>query len=151
MKVTINNKKTEPFKKLFVKTVEKEMYEKIVLKLKKDGADEDRIKSFIKENDYNGKISYPFDLMCSKQTWEAVDKYAELDAKIDFGVNEKGYCFAKINIENGVEQVLSYSLSEQNEENVTSWACGAIPKAKEQASAEIKQTAIPPKEDDLPF
>ncbi len=126
MKVTINVKKETPFKKLFVKTVEKEMYEKIVAKLKKDGAADDKISSFIKENDYNGKISYPFDLNCSKQTWDAVERYAELDAKIDFGINEKGYCFAKINIENGVEQVLSYTPStDAQEETVTGWACGA--------------------------
>ena len=38
MKVTIAIKKTEPFKKLFVKTVEKEMFEKIKSVLKNKGA-----------------------------------------------------------------------------------------------------------------
>ena len=71
------------------------MFEKIVAKLKKDGATDERIEKFIKENDYNGKISYQFDLQCSRQTWAAVERFSELDAKIDFGVNEKEYCFAK--------------------------------------------------------
>ena len=131
MKITINLKKEEPFKKLFVKTVEKEMFDKIVAKLKKDGATDERINSFIKENDYNGKISYQFDLMCSKQTWTAVERFAEMDAKIDFGVNEKEYCFAKISIIDGVEQVLYYNTS-ANEESVTGWACGAIPTEKKE-------------------
>lgn len=143
MKVTINIKKETPFKKLFVKTVEKEMYERIVAKLKKDGATDEKINSFIKENDYNGKKSYPFDLHCSKQTWDAVERFAELDAKIDFGINEKDYCFAKINIENGIEQVLSYTPStDTHDENVTAWACGAIPEVKQPAPAQT--TTAPP-------
>ena len=156
MKVTIILKKTEPFKKLFVKTVEKEMYDKIVAKLKKDGATDERINSFIKENDYNGKISYQFDLMCSRQTWDAVERYAELDCKIDFGINDKDYCFAKINIENQVEQVLSYSKTEQQEEVVTGWACGAIPQAPKVEQPSTQQAAPAPapapiEGDGLPF
>ena len=152
MKVTIVIKKTEPFKKLFVKTVEKEMFEKIVAKLKKDGADEDKIGKFIKENEYNGKISYQFDLMCSKQTWEAVERYAELDAKIDFGINDKDYCFARINIVDGIEQVLSYN-PDPNDVTVRGWACGAIPEAKveqvqESETAPVQET---PTANDLPF
>ena len=48
MKVTINLKKETPFKKLFVKTEEKEMFEKIKSTLKTKGADDDKINSFIK-------------------------------------------------------------------------------------------------------
>ena len=154
MKVTINLKKETPFKKLFVKTVEKEMYEKIKTTLKNKGADDDKISSFIKENDYNGKISFPFDLMCSKQTWDAVERYAELDAKIDFGINEKGYCFAKINIENSIEQVISYTPStEQHEDVVTSWACGAIPESKKVIEAIVETPTQPSAStgSDLPF
>lgn len=149
MKVTIAIKKSEPFKKLFVKTVEKEMFDKIKTTLKNKGAEDDKINSFIKENEYNGKISYQFDLMCSKQTWDAVARYAELDAKIDFGVNEKGYCFAKINIENGIEQILAYN-PDTNTEVVTAWACGAIPQAEPRAATTTTTTPAP-QEDDLPF
>ena len=142
MKVIINLKKTEPFKKLFVKTLEREMYDAIVARLKKAGATDERIASFIKENDYNGKISYPFDLNCSKQTWSAVEKYAELDVKIDFGVNEKGYCTAKISIVDKVEQIMSYTPSGGSDDDVTEWACGAIPAAKKEEAkpvVEIKE------------
>lgn len=148
MKVTINLKKETPFKKLFVKTVEREMYDAIVARLKKSGATDERIASFIKENDYNGKISYQFDLNCSGKTWDAVERFAELDAKIDFGVNEKDYCFAKITIVDGVEQVLSYTPSASSDDNVKGWACGAIPTAKKE---ETKEVAAEPATDDLPF
>ena len=137
MKVTIIKKKTEPFKKLFVKTLEKEMYDAILARLKKAGATDDRITSFIKENDYNDVISYPFDLNCSKKTWAAVEKHYELDVKIDFGVNEKGYCTAKISIVDKVEQVLGYTPSGGSDEDVTEWACGAIPEAKKEEAKPV--------------
>jgi len=153
MKVTIAIKKSEPFKKLFVKTVEKEMFEKIKATLKTKGAADDKIESFIKENEYNGKVSYQFDLMCSKQTWEAVERYAELDAKIDFGINEKEYCFAKISIVDGIEQVLGYN-PDPNAVTVKCWACGAIPEAKAE-TAPVEQQAAPvetlPIENEPPF
>jgi hypothetical protein len=150
MKVTINLKKETPFKKLFVKTDDVTMFEKIKASLKAKGADDEKINSFIKENDYKGKISYPFDLMCSKQTWDAVERFAELDCKIDFGVNEKGYCFAKINVIEGVEQVLSYTKPAESEEVVTAWACGAIPAAvvSEQPA---QTTPVSAPAEDLPF
>ena len=150
MKVTIIKKKTEPFKKLFVKTLEKEMYDAILARLKKAGATDDKITSFIKENEYNDATSYPFDLNCSKQTWSAVEKYAELDAKIDFGVNEKGYCTAKISIVDKVEQVLGYTPSGGSDDDVTEWACGAIPDAKKE---EVKPVVEIKEEEptELPF
>ena len=157
MKVIINLKKSEPFKKLFVKTLEREMYDAIVARLKKAGATDERIASFIKENDYNGKISYQFDLNCSGKTWDAVERFAELDAKIDFGVNDKDYCFAKISIIEGVEQVLAYTPSGGSDENVTGWACGAIPTAKkevvdEQSAGAIAAESAPVDDtDELPF
>lgn len=77
--------------------------------------------------------------MCSVKTWDAVERYAELDAKIDFGVNDKGYCFARINIENGIEQVLSYN-PDTSVEVVTGWACGAIPETKVVTVKETKAT-----------
>jgi hypothetical protein len=150
MKVTINLKKETPFKKLFVKTEEVEMFEKIKSTLKSKGADDDKINSFIKENDYNGKISYPFDLMCSKQTWSAVERFAEMDCKIDFGVNEKGYCFAKINVVEGIEQVLSYTKTSESEEAVTAWACGAIPAAVVVEQPE-QPTPVSAPEEEVPF
>lgn len=153
MKVVINLKKTDPFKKLFVKTAEKEMFDKIVETLKKKGATEEKIGKFIKENEYKGKVSYQFDLNCSGKTWDAVERFAELDCKIDFGVNEKDYCFAKITIVDGVEQVLSYTPSGGSDENVTGWACGAIPSAPvQQQSAPVQQQSAPvDTTNDLPF
>ncbi len=151
MKLIINLKKTEPFKKLFVKTLEREMYDAIVARLQKAGATNERIASFIKENDYNGKISYQFDLQCSRQTWDAVERFAELDAKIDFGVNEKEYCFAKINIVDGIEQVLAYTPSVNSDETVTGWACGAIPVARKEDPQQAVAAVPPVEEDVLPF
>jgi hypothetical protein len=153
MKVTIAIKKTDPFKKLFVRTVEKEMYDAIVARLQKNNASPERIETFIKPNDYKGKISYQFDLNCSSKTWLAVERYAELDAKIDFGINEKGYCFAKINIEEGIEQVLEYTPPVSTDDNVTEWACGAIPEAKKEAVIAKAELPIAPEDEttDLPF
>lgn len=151
MKVTINLKKETPFKKLFVKTDDVTMFEKIKASLKSKGADDEKINSFIKENDYKGKISYPFDLMCSRQTWAAVERFAELDCKIDFGVNEKGYCFAKINVIEGVEQVLSYTKPTESEEVVTAWACGVIPAAVVIVEQPGQPTTISAPSEDLPF
>jgi hypothetical protein len=150
MKVIIAAKKEQPFKKLFVKTEDKAMFDKIVAKLKKDGAEDDKIEKFIKENEYNGKVSYPFDLMCSRYTWEAVEKYAELDVKIEFSINDKGYPAAKIAIEDKIEQVLGYKTSDSD--NVTGWACGAAPiRPAEILPTTPPQTAAANGEGDLPF
>ena len=88
--------------------------------------------------------------MCSRKTWDAVERYAEMDCKIDFGVNDKGYCFAKINIIEGVEQVLSYTKPSESEEVVTAWACGAIPAAVVVEQPE-KSTTVSVPIDDMPF
>ena len=38
----------------------------------------------------------------------------------------------KINIVDGIEQVLAYTPSAGSDDNVTGWACGAIPTAKKE-------------------
>lgn len=57
MKVAINLKKETPFKKLFVKTLEKAMFDKIVAKLKKDGADNEKSVSSLKKTITTEKLA----------------------------------------------------------------------------------------------
>ena len=54
------------------------MYDKIVITLKNKGATDERIESFIKVNDYNGKISYPVRFELLRQTWDAVERFSEI-------------------------------------------------------------------------
>ena len=85
------------------------------------GGSEDMIEKFCKPNEYNGQISYAFGLNCSHFTFDAVDKFGILDAKIVFAVNDNGYINAKIAIVDKKEQVLSYHAPE---DFVDGWACG---------------------------
>jgi len=108
-------------KSLYVGFSETEIYEQIVAHLKAMGGAEDMIEKFCKPNDYNGNISYAFGLNCSHFTFDAVDKFGVLDAKIVFAVNDKGFVNAKIAIIDKKEQVLSYQAPE---DFVDGWACG---------------------------
>lgn len=99
------------------------------------GADKDMVAKLIKPNDYNGSISYAFGLNCSNFTFDKVDRFGVLDAKVIFVKNEKGFINAKIQVIDKMEQVFGY---EAQENEVLGWAnesnnsniSAAIPKFK---------------------
>ena len=127
---------------LFVKFEEKELYDRIIKKLVSDGADEDSAKKAVKESEYKEEISYVFYLNCSKFTFERVEKFGVIDAKIVFPVNDKGYINPRIVVEAGKEQILSYEepkeFSPEGEE-ITGWATKAPePLAEDKQDDEVE-------------
>lgn len=133
-------------KSLFVKTKDESIFNKIIAQLKLKGADQEKIDKFISRNEWNGEASYPFNLSCSGYTFEKVKKFDELDAKIEFGVNEQGWCFAKIAVIDKKEQVIGCISSGYVEEEVEGWENEPEPTYKTQVSA-----PPPLPVDDLPF
>lgn len=111
---------------LFVKFTDSEIYDKIVAKLERDGASIEQIERFCKPNEYKGEVNYAFGLNCSKFTFERVQAFGELDALIDFKLNDSGFINAKIAIKDRIEQVLEYiEPAESAEEVVEGWATKA--------------------------
>lgn len=107
-------------KSLLVVFSEPEVYEKIVAHLRAQGAPEASITKFCSPREYKGETSYSFFLSCSNFTFDAVEAFGTLDAKIIFSCNDAGYVNAKIAVVDKVEQVISY---EGPEEFVSGWAC----------------------------
>lgn len=153
---------------LFVKFTDPEIYDKIVAKLKRDGADDEQIERFCKPSEYKGEVNYAFGLNCSKFTFERVQAFGELDALIDFKLNDSGFINAKIVVKDRIEQVLDYiEPAGSAEEIVEGWAMkGDLPKPVEKSDLETESTwseetpPIPPipeqmtgddSFDDLPF
>ena len=127
---------------LFVKFDEKELYDRIINKLVADGADEDSAKKAVKENEYKDEISYVFYLNCSKFTFERVEKFGVIDAKIIFPVNDRGYINPRIVVEAGKEQILSYEEPKEftpEGEEITGWAVKAPePLAEDKQGVEVE-------------
>ena len=150
---------------LFVKFTDSKIYDKIVAKLKRDGADDEQIERFCKPGEYNGEVNYAFGLNCSKFTFERVQAFGELDALIDFKLNDSGFVNAKIAVKDRIEQVLEYTEpTESAEEIVEGWATktkAPDPASETEADLETESTkteVIPPMPipadgdvDDLPF
>lgn len=114
---------------LFVKFTDSKIYDKIVAKLKKDGADDEQIERFCKPSEYKGGVNYAFGLNCSKFTFERVQAFGELDALIEFKLNDSGFINAKIAVKDRLEQVLNYiEPSEGEEEVVEGWFMKDAPK-----------------------
>ena len=149
---------------LFVKFTDSKIYDKIVSKLERDGASIEQIERFCKPNEYKGEVNYAFGLNCSKYTFERVQAFGEMDAFIEFNLNDSGFINAKIVIEDKVEQVLEYiEPTGSAEEIVEGWAMkGDLPKPDEKSELETESTkpeVIPPMpiptaeeiDDELPF
>lgn len=114
---------------LFVKFTDPKIYDKIVAKLKKDGADDEQIERFCKPSEYKGEVNYAFRLDCSKFTFERVQAFGELDALIDFNLNDSGFINAKIAVKDRLEQVLDYiEPTGSDEEVVEGWFMKDAPK-----------------------
>ncbi len=133
---------------LFVKFTDSKIYDKIVAKLKRDGADDEQIERFCKPNEYKGEVNYAFGLNCSKFTFERVQAFGELDALIDFKLNDSGFINAKIAIKDRIEQVLEYiEPAESAEEAVEGWATKApdpVSKSESYLEAESTKTEVIP-------
>ena len=151
---------------LFVKFTDSKIYDKIVAKLERDGASIEQIERFCKPSEYKGEVNYAFGLNCSKFTFERVQAFGELDALIDFKLNDSGYINAKIAVKDRIEQVLEYiEPSESAEEIVEGWATktkAPDPASETESDLETEPTkteVVPPMpiptaeevEDDLPF
>lgn len=103
--ISMNGKKRPH--SLFVRFDDTQMYENIRQYLEEMGADEVFIDKFILLGEYNGVENYAFGLNCSRFTFDRVERFSEIDAKIDFKVSERGYINAKIAIIDGKEQILT--------------------------------------------
>lgn len=138
------------FYDLFCSFNQKEIYEQMKEALRLQGATEERIDGFLKENEYNGYISYQLNVGCSKYTFERVEAKGVLDAEIVLNVNDRGFINAKIRVHSGRERVLSYN--PPNVE-VTGWTSEPAPIVTETPPLPTLENT-PPKNDevdDLPF
>ena len=161
--ISMNGKKRPH--SLFVRFDDTQMYENIRQYLEEMGADEVFINKFILLGEYNGVENYAFGLNCSRFTFDRVERFSEIDAKIDFKVSDKGYINAKIVIIDGKEQILSYTPPVNEEEKVDCWACAAPepsktvdetdenynPFAEKQKTPDYLTPPPPEDNDDLPF
>ena len=153
-------------KSLFVKFTDSKIYDKIVAKLERDGASIEQIERFCKPNEYKGEVNYAFGLNCSKFTFERVQAFGELDALIDFKLNDSGFINAKIAVKDRLEQVLNYTEPIGSEDEVVEgWFMKDAPKPVSEKSdlhtestGSEKNPPIPPmpnitagEVDDLPF
>ena len=148
-------------KSLFVKFEDEAVYSRIVKHLEAKGCNTETIERFCKPKDYNGQTNYAFGLNCSRFTFDRVEKFGELDAKIDFVVNDQGYINPKIAVVERKEQVLSYTPpSFTPEPEVEGWATDAPDPIVDEKSElegeavnENKPTiqVINDKSDELPF
>ena len=126
---------------LFVKFTDSKIYDKIVSKLERDGASIEQIERFCKPNEYKGEVNYAFGLNCSKFTFERVQAFGELDALIEFNLNDSGFINAKIAIKDRVEQVLEYiEPTESAEEVVEGWATKAPAPVSEKSDLHTEST-----------
>ena len=121
---TTEGGKEYSIKSLYVSFTESDVYSAIVEHLKKMGATSDKIEKFCKPSEYNGNVSYGFGLGCSHFTFDKVERFGVLDAKIIFSINDAGFINAKIQVVDKKEQVLSY---DSPEDFVSGWECGNTP------------------------
>ena len=133
-----NDGREYKIRSLFVSFTDENVYKKIVQHLKNRGIDSDTVEKFIKPNEYKGNISYAFGLNCSKFTFETVEKFGIIDAKVTFDINNAGYINARIVVTEGIEQVTSYTPPFHQE--VSGWAFNY--KAEEVAETEVATEPI---------
>jgi len=168
MKVTIIKKmikegtsprtgKEYSIKSLFVKFEDEAVFTRIVRHLEDKGCNTETIERFCKPNDYKGQTNYAFGLNCSRFTFDRVETFGVIDAKIDFVVNEQGFINPKIAVVERKEQVLSYV---EPEPEVEGWATPApdpIAAEKSEMKGEAVEENKPPipviddEAEELPF
>lgn len=162
MKVTIIKKSVKEgetsdgraysIKSLFVKFTERDVYNRIVSHLTKKGAESDKIEKFIKESEYKGEPSFSFGLGCSRFTFEHVQAFGTIDAQIEFDVNDRGFCNAKIKVVDRKEQIVAYEPPTEREEEVDGWEIEAPEKpAKDEATEQQASGVAYPTTETVPF
>ena len=141
-------------KSLYVSFDDTGIYNNLKKHLTGLGAAPDKVDTFCKPKENNGKFSYAFGLNCSNFTFDKVAQFGILDAKIVFMLTETGFINAKIQIADKVEQVLSY---EEPESDVTGWAAStthtsSVPEPSSTYSQEHQpQQPTPTADETLPF
>ena len=143
-------------KSLYVSISEPEVYQNIVKYLESKGASSDKIESFCKPKEYEGKVNYAFGLNCSNFTFDKVARFGTLDAKVIFDVTEKGYINAKIQVVDKKEQITLYEPPTTfAEDEVEGWEIETPTEAapKTEATPPTDFSKMTPEEigDDLPF
>lgn len=108
-------------KSLYACVRNKEDANTLALQAIADGVPKDKIQEVIKSKEYEGETSYAFGLNCSHFTFDRVDRFGVLDAKIEFVVNKKGFINARIQVIDRKEQVFGYEQSSLQEEEVDGW------------------------------
>lgn len=88
----------------------------------------EEIEKLIKKNEYNGNITYQFNLQCHSFTFDRVEKYGTIDISPEnIIVKYDGrYVNCRIKVVLGVEQINGYSAPKPiEEEAVTGWTVPA--------------------------
>jgi len=146
-------------KSLYVSFEEAEIFAGIISHLTNIGVPEEKRIKFCSPNEYNGVTSYAFWLNCSHYTFDIVEKFGVLDAKIIFSY-ENEFCKAKIQVVDKIEQVNGYEAPE-NYDSVSGWNVPA-PTTQVQSTEPPKLQGepiqvtdftkiVPPADNDLPF
>lgn len=87
------------------------------------GGESDQIPNMIRKSEYEGETTYGLWLNCSNFTFDKVERFGILEAKIIYVKNKNGYINAKIEVIEGKEQIDGYEVStyESQEDDVTGW------------------------------
>ena len=127
MKVKIKSVKGKGhFYLLWVSVLTPEEANQIAIKAKEFGATPGQIAAFIKKNEYNGVVSFDFNIICSEFTALRVAKNGILDIdseNVRFWVSDKGFLNAAIRVVNKREQINGY---ESPTEEVEGWNVAAL-------------------------
>jgi len=157
IKEGVSERTGKPYKikSLFVKFTDSTIYAKIVAKLIRDGATMDQIEKFCRPSEYKGEMGYVFSLNCSNLTFDKVENFGEIDALIDFSLNDSGFINARIAIVDRIEQVLKYTEPTiGGGEQVDGWAADEKVQGMSPENAEgEKEPELPSEEpeNELPF
>jgi len=146
-------------KSLYVSFEKSVVYANIMVHLTDIGVPEEKRTKFCSPNEYNGTTSYAFWLNCSHYTFDKVEKFGVLDAKIIFSY-ENEFCKAKIQVVDKTEQVNGYE-DPENYDAVSGWNVPAPPGAVQNPEPAPLQgepmpvtdfsKIVPPADNDLPF
>ena len=121
---TRNDGTTFISRSLFVSFTDTKLFQSICDYLISIGASTEQIDKFILENQYHDTDTFYFGLNCTEKTWQIVEAFATLDAKILFTINGN-YINAKI-AEKGINK---YTPAVEQDD----WGI-AMPQAKEESS-----------------
>jgi hypothetical protein len=122
------NGKRQSFMKrnVFVSHENETVYHAMKAKLIELGAEKEKAEKFSKPHEKDGKITYGFNLETSPYTFDRIERFGTLDAKIVLSVNKGGYGEAKIEVIDRKEQIFGYEPPRASVDdelaNVDGWA-----------------------------